>query len=389
MNTGKTIFSQIMEFLPLYEFRKCVQRYHGDYKVQNFSCMDQFLCMAFAQLTYRESLRDIESCLRFMQPKLYHMGFRGQVSRNTLSNANNQRDWHIYADLAQVLIHRARKLYLNEPFGVELEQTVYALDATTIDLCLSLFPWARFRKSKAAVKLHTLLDLRGNIPTFIEITDGKIHEVNILDILIPEAASFYIMDRGYLDFVRLYALHQDKAFFIVRAKSNIQYQRLYSRLVDKSTGLRCDQTIILTVYQSAKDYPEKLRLIKFFDAEHNQRLTFLTNHFTLPAIKIAQLYKCRWKIELFFKWIKQHLRIKAFFGTSENAVKTQIWIAISIYVLVAIIKKELKLRQSLYTILQILSVTIFDKTHILQALMETNLIDDNTENDNQLKLFKL
>jgi len=389
MNTGKTIFSQIMEFLPLYEFRKCVERYQGDYKIKSFSCLDQFLCMAFAQLTYRESLRDIESCLRFMQPRLYHMGFRGQISRNTLSNANNQRDWHIYADLAQVLIHRARKLYLKEPFGVELEQTVYALDATTIDLCLSLFPWARFRKSKAAVKLHTLLDLRGNIPAFIEITDGKVADVNILDMLIPETGSFYIMDRGYLDFARLYVLHQDLAFFVTRAKSNIQCQRLYSRPVDKTTGLRCDQTILLTGVQSIRDYPEQIRLVRFFDSETNSRFRFLTNNFSLDALTITQLYKCRWKIELFFKWIKQHLRIKAFFGTSENAVKTQIWIAISIYVLVAIIKKELKLKQSLYTILQILSVTIFEKTHILQALMETNLIDDNTENDNQLKLFKL
>ena len=389
MNTGKTIFSQIMEFLPLYEFQKCIQRYHGDYKVQSFSCMDQFLCMAFAQLTYRESLRDIESCLRFMQPKLYHMGLRGQVSRNTLANANNQRDWHIYADLAQVLIHRARKLYLKEPFGVELEQTVYALDATTIDLCLSLFPWARFRKSKAAVKLHTLLDLRGNIPAFIEITDGKVADVNILDILVPEAGSFYIMDRGYLDFARLHVLHQDLAFFVTRAKSNIQCQRLYSRPVDKSTGLRCDQTILLTGAQSIRNYPEQIRLVRFFDSETNKRFRFLTNNFSLDALTITQLYKCRWKIELFFKWIEQHLRIKAFFGTSENALKTQIWIAISVYVLVAIIKKELKLKQSLYTILQILSVSIFDKTHILQALMETNLNDDNTNNDNQLKLFKL
>ena len=269
MNTGKTIFSQVMEFLPLYEFRKCVQRYQGDYKARSFSCLDQFLCMAFAQLTYRESLRDIESCLRFMRTKLYHMGFRGSISKSTLADANNQRDWHIYADLAQVLIHRARKLYLNEPFGVELKQAVYALDATTIDLCLSLFPWAHFRQSKAAVKLHTLLDLRGSIPTFIQITDGKVHDVNILDILIPEAGSFYIMDRGYLDFARLYTLHQKKTFFIVRTKSNIQYRRLYSHPIDKSTGLRCDQTILLTVYRSAKDYPEKLRLIKFFDAEHN------------------------------------------------------------------------------------------------------------------------
>ena len=389
MNTGKTIFSQVMEFLPLYEFRKCVQRYQGDYKVQSFSCMDQFLCMAFAQLTYRESLRDIESCLRFMQPKLYHMGFRGLISKSTLADANNQRDWHIYADFAQVLIHRARKLYLNEPFGVELEQTAYALDATTIDLCLSLFPWAYFRKNKAAVKLHTLLDLRGSIPTFIDISDGKLYDANILDILIPEAGSFYIMDRGYLDFMRLYALHQAQAFFIVRAKSNLQARRIYSHPVDKSTGLRCDQKVMLTVYKSAKDYPEQLRVVKFFDSGHNLRLTFLTNHFTLEAIKIAQLYKCRWKIELFFKWIKQHLRIKAFFGTSENALKSQIWIAISIYILVAIIKKELKLKQSLYTILQILSVSIFEKTAIFQALTETNVINENTESQNQLTMFNL
>jgi len=389
MNTGKTIFSQVMEFLPLYEFRKCVQRYQGDYKVQSFSCMDQFLCMAFAQLTYRESLRDIESCLRFMQPKLYHMGFRGLISKSTLADANNQRDWHIYADFAKVLIRRARKLYLNEPFGVELGQTAYALDATTIDPCLSLFPWARFRKNKAAVKLHTLLDLRGSIPTFIDISDGKLYDANILDILIPEAGSFYIMDRGYLDFMRLYALHQAQAFFIVRAKSNLQARRIYSHPVDKSTGLRCDQIVMLTVYKSAKDYPEQLRVVKFFDSEHNLRLTFLTNHFTLEAIKIAQLYKCRWKIELFFKWIKQHLRIKTFFGTSENALKSQIWIAISIYVPVAIIKKELKLKQSLYTILQILSVTIFEKTPIFQALTETNVINENTENQNQLTMFNL
>lgn len=389
MNTGKTIFSQVMEFLPLYEFRKCVARYQGDYKIQSFSCMDQFLCMAFAQLTYRESLRDIEACLRFMQPKLYHMGIRGLVSRNTLANANNQRDWQIYADFAQMLIHWARELYLTELFGVQLKQTVYALDSTTIDLCLSLFPWAHFRKNKATVKLHTLLDLRGNIPRFIDISDGKLHDVNILDTLIAEPGSFYIMDRGYLDFERLYAMHQAKAFFIVRAKSNLKARRIYSRPVKKSTGLRCDQTIALTVYQSAKDYPEQLRLVKFFDSENNKRLTFLTNHSTLDAIKIAQLYKCRWQIELFFRWIKQHLRIKAFFGTSENAVKTQVWIAISIYVLVAIIKKQLKLEQSLYTILQILSVTIFDKTPILQALTEIKIDDQNTENGNQLKLFNL
>ena len=389
MYSGKMIFAQVMEFLPMYEFQKCVDRYQGNYRTRTFSCLDQFLCMAFAQLTFRESLRDIESCLRFMHSKLYHMGIRGPIARNTLSNANNQRDWHIYADFAQVLIHRARKLYLKEPFGIELEQTVYALDATTIDLCLSLFPWAYFRKNKGAIKLHTLLDLRGSIPSFIEITDGKVHDVNLLDTLIPEAGSFYVMDRGYLDFLRLSVLHLSSAFFVVRAKSNLKYRRIYSRPVDKSTGLRCDQTIVLTVYQSAKDYPEKLRLVKFFDSEHNQRLTFLTNNFILDALTIAQLYKSRWKIELLFKWIKQHLRIKAFFGISENAVKAQVWIAVSVYVLVVIIKKELKLKLSLYTILQILSVTIFEKHPISQTLMEINIVNENLENHNQLKLFNL
>ena len=389
MNTGKTIFSQVMEFLPLYEFRKCVQNYQGDYKVQSFSCMDQFLCMAFAQLTCRESLRDIESCLRFMQPKLYHMGIRGQVSRNTLANANNQRDWRIYADFAQVLIHQARGLYLEDPFGVELENTVYALDSTTIDLCLSLFPWAHFRKNKGAIKLHTLLDLRGPIPSFIDITDGKFADVKILDILIPEAGSFYIIDRGYLDFARLYAMHQARATFITRAKSNTQCRRLYSRPVDKTTGLRCDQTILLTGAQSAKDYPEQLRLVKFFDSETNKRFAFLTNNFETDALTVAQLYKCRWKVELFFRWIKQHLRIKAFLGTSQNAVKSQVWIAISIYVLVAIIKKRLDLKPSLYIILQILSVTIFEKTPILQALTKTDINKQNAQNANQLTMFNL
>ena len=339
MNTGKTIFAQVMDFLPLHEFRKCVKRYQGNYKIKNFSCLDQFLCMAFAQLTYRESLRDIETCLRSMKNKLYHMGIRSQVSRNTLSNANNIRDWRIYADLAQVLIHTARDLYLNDDFGLELENTVYALDATTIDLCLSLFPWARFRKSKAGIKLHTLLDLRGSIPTFIEITEALLHDVNILDILVAEPGSFYVMDRAYLDFARLYSWKLCGAFFIVRAKKNLKFRRIYSRKLDKSTGLRCDQTIVLI--NSFKDYPEKLRRIRFFDSENNLSLTFLTNNFFLPALTIAQLYKYRWKIELFFKWIKQHLRIKSFFGTSENALKTQIWIAISVYVLVALLKKRL------------------------------------------------
>ena len=385
MNEGKTVFSQVMEFLPTYEFRKCVERYHGDYKVLSFSCLDQFLCMAFAQMTFRESLRDIQACLRSKINKLYHMGIRGQVSRNTLSNANNQRDGRIYADLAMILIHRARKLYINEPFGIDLKNTVYALDSTTIDLCLALFPWARFRKNKGAVKLHTLLDLRGNIPSFIDITDGKVHDVNVLDILIFEAGSFYIMDRGYIDFKRLYALHQALAFFVTRAKSNLKCRRLYSRPIDKTTGLRCDQTIVLT--QSFEDYPEQLRRVKFYDAENDLYLTFLTNNFTLDALTIAKLYKCRWQVELFFKWIKQHLRIKAFFGTSENAVKTQVWIAVSIYVLIAIIRKQLSLEPSLYTILQILSVNIFEKEPISRLLTTNELDNDNIENDNQLKLF--
>ena len=385
MNEGKTIFSQVMEFLPMYEFRKCIERYRGDYKVKRFSCLDQFLCMAFAQMTFRESLRDIQACLRSRKNKLYHMGIRGQVSRNTLSNANNQRDWRIYADFAMILIHRARELYVNDPFGIELDNTVYALDSTTIDLCLALFPWARFRKNKGAVKLHTLLDLRGNIPSFIDITDGKVHDVNVLDILIFEAGSFYIMDRGYIDFKRLYELHLAGAFFVIRAKSNLKYRRLYSRPVDKSTGLRCDQTIVLT--QSTEDYPEQLRLVKFYDAENDLRLTFLTNNFSLSALTIAQLYKCRWKVELFFKWIKQHLRIKAFFGTSENAVKTQVWIAVSVYVLIAIIKKRLSLGPSLYTILQILSVNIFEKEPISRLLATVEINNDNTEIHNQMELF--
>jgi len=385
MNTGKTIFSQVMEFLPMYEFHKCVERYHGERKILSFSCLDQYLSIAFAQLTFRESLRDIESCLRSMSGRLYHMGFRGRISRSTLADANEKRDWRIYSDFAMVLIHRARELYINEPFGIELANTVYALDSTTIDLCLTLFPWARFRKNKGAVKLHTLLDLRGNIPSFIDITDGKVHDVNVLDILISEAGSFYIMDRGYIDFKRLYELHQALAFFVIRAKSNLQYRRLYSRPVDKSAGLRCDQTIVLT--QSFADYPEQLRLVKFYDTENDLRLTFLTNNFALEALTIAQLYKCRWKVELFFKWIKQHLRIKAFFGTSENAVKTQVWIAISVYVLIAIIKKRLALEPSLYTILQILSVTMFEKTLLSQALTENDVFETIDENDNQLKLF--
>ncbi|MFZ2148538.1 MAG: IS4 family transposase [Sedimentisphaerales bacterium] len=389
MNTGQTVFSQIMDFLPLRDLRKCVKRYRGNYKVQRFSCMDQFLCMAFAQLTYRESLRDIEACLRAMQSKLYHMGIRGRVSKSTLADANENRDWRIYADFAQVLIHIARGLYTKEEFGIESDQTVYALDSTTIDLCLSLFPWAKFRKHKAGVKLHTLLDLRGNIPTLIRITEALVHDVNLLDDIIPGAGAFYIMDRGYLDFARLYIFHQCLAFFVTRTKENFQFRRLYSHPVDKSTGLRCDQTIVLTGFYSSKDYPERLRRIRYVDKETEQNLVFLTDCFTLPAITIAQLYKCRWQVELFFKWIKQHLRIKAFFGTTENAVKTQIWIAISVYVLVAIIKKQLDLELNLYTILQILSVTLFEKVSILQVLMEAGYKTDDTDFCNQLMLFDL
>lgn len=389
MNTGQTVFSQIMDFLPLRDLRKCVKRYRGNYKVQRFSCMDQFLCMAFAQLTYRESLRDIEACLRAMQSKLYHMGIRGRVSKSTLADANENRDWRIYADFAQVLIHIARGLYAKEEFGIESDQTVYALDSTTIDLCLSLFPWAKFRKHKAGVKLHTLLDLRGNIPTLIRITEALVHDVNLLDDIIPGAGAFYIMDRGYLDFARLYIFHQCLAFFVTRTKENFQFRRLYSHPVDKSTGLRCDQTIVLTGFYSSKDYPERLRRIRYVDKETEQNLVFLTDCFTLPAITIAQLYKCRWQVELFFKWIKQHLRIKAFFGTTENAVKTQIWIAISVYVLVAIIKKQLDLELNLYTILQILSVTLFEKVSILQVLMEAGYKTDDTDFCNQLMLFDL
>ena len=364
MHSGKLVFAQLMEYLPLHTFRRSVQRYPSRYPTKTFSHLDQFLCMAFAQLTYRESLRDIETCLRAHQAKLYHLGIRGPVSRSTLADANEQRDWRIYADFGMRLIQIARSLYAGNSFAVELEHTAYALDTTTIDLCLSVFPWARFRSTKAAVKLHTLLDLRGNIPSFIHISDGKMHEVNVLDLLIPEAGSFYIMDRGFTDFSRLFTLHQHQAFFVIRAKSNLACRRIYSRTVDKSTGLRCDQTIALTGYYKAKDYPQYLRRIKFLDAEHDQELVFLTNNFDLPALTIAQLYRCRWQVELFFKWIKQHLRIKAFYGTTENAVKTQIWIAITVYVLVAIVKKRLKIEASLYTILQVLSLTLFEKIPI-------------------------
>ncbi|MDX1763154.1 MAG: IS4 family transposase [bacterium] len=388
MNIGRTVFAQLMDFVPAYEFRQCVERYKGNYKVKTFSCWDQFLCMAFAQLTYRESLRDIEACLRVAKTKLYHMGIRGKVSRNTLAHANETRDWRIYADFAQVLIRTARELYADENFGVELKQTVYALDATVIDLCLSVFPWAKFRRSKAAVKLHTLLDLRGNIPVIISVTPGKIHEVNVLDRLMIEAGAIYIMDRAYMDFARLYRIHQSQAYFVTRAKRNFVFKRLYSQPVDKSKGVQADQIITVAGFYSLKDYPEKLRRVRYFDAITDKRLIFLTNNFTLPATVIAQLYKCRWQVELFFKWIKQNLRIKKFYGTTENAVKTQVWIAIAVYVLVAIIKKRLKLDRSLYTILQILSVTLFEKTPILRALSYVDYKEKEGDIHNQLNLFQ-
>ncbi len=388
MNTGQTIFSQLMGQLPLHEFQKCVLRFQGNHRIRHFSCLDQFLSMAFAQLTYRESLRDIAACLRSQHSKLYHMGLRcKKFSKSTLADANENRNWRIYADFAQVLICIARPLYLQDSFGIELQNTVYAHDATEIDLCLTLFPWARFRKAKGAVKLHTLLDLRGAIPTFINISDGKTHEVNILDELPIEPGSFYIMDRGYLDFERLFKITQQLGFFVIRAKSNLNFNRIASRPVDDNTGLRCDQTITLATYYSTKEYPVPLRRIKFYDSETNTTLVFLTNNFDLPAITIAKLYKCRWQVELFFKWIKQHLRIKKFYGTSENAVKTQIWIAVSVYVLIAILKKRLNIDHSLYTILQILSITLFEKMPILQALAGDDLSTPTTELANQLNLF--
>src|SRR5208282_5592504 len=362
MNLGRSVFSQLLDFLPTYQFQICVDRYQGNHYVKDFLCWDQFLCLMFAQLTYRRSLRDIEAGLRAQQPKLYHMGFRGQVSRNTLAHANEVRDWRIYRDFAQELIRLARDLYREESFGVDLSETVYAFDSTTIDLCLSLFPWGKFRRHKSAVKLHTLLDLRGSIPTNVYVTGGQVHDVNILDQLLPEAGAFYLLDRGYVDFARLYLFTQACAFFITRAKKNMQFYRRYSRSVERSAGLRCDQTILLTGVRTAQRYPDPLRRIHYFDAEKDLPLTFLTNNFLLPALTIAQLYRARWQVELFFRWIKQHLRIKAFYGTSENAVKTQVWAALSVYVLVAIVKKQLGLDLSLYKILQILSVTVFEKT---------------------------
>jgi hypothetical protein len=389
MNAGRTIFAQLIEFLPHKEFQKCVARYRGDANPRGFSCWDQFLAMAFAQLTYRESLRDIQACLGAMRAKLYHMGFRGQVRKSTLADANDAHDWRIYANFAQVLIAQARPLYAAEPIGIELDRSLYALDSSTIDLCLSLFPWARFRRHKAAVKMHTLLDLRGNIPTFIHITDGKVHDVNVLDLILPEAGAFYVMDRGYIDFERLYRFTLESAFFVVRAKSNVLLQRRYSHPVDKDSGVRSDQTVVLASLKSASVYPDVLRKVAYVDAETGKRLVFLSNNFTLPAATIAAIYKQRWQVELFFKWIKQHLRIKAFYGTSENAVKTKIWIAVSVYVLVAIVRKRLGIEVSLYQILQVLSLTLFEKTPILRALQQIDSQDDLPYFSNQLNLFGL
>ena len=388
MYAGKIVFSQLIDHLPMHGFHRCVERYRGHYKVQSFSCLDQYLCMAFAQITYRESLRDIEVCLRAQGSKLYHMGIRGRVSRSTLADANEQRDWRIHADFAQGLIATARRLYVDDAFAVELDNTVYALDATTIDLCLTLFPWAPFQQSKAAVKLHALLNLRGNIPAFIHITSAHWHDSWVLDELTPEAGAFYIMDRGYIDFARLYRLNLAAAFFVVRGRANFKFRRLYSRPVDRECGLICDQTVRVAGAHPAAYYPQQLRRIKYRDPETAKTFVFLTNSFTLPALTIAKLYKCRWRVELFFKWIKQHLRIKRFFGTSENAVKTQIWIAISVYLLIAIVKKRLHIDASLYTITQVLSLTLFEKTPLLQILSEAEPTEENHPSHNQLNLFE-
>ena len=389
MNLGKLVFAQVTQHLPLTTFRRCVARYAGERKVKSFSCLDQYLCMAFAQLTYRESLRDIEACLRAQESKLYHMGIQSRVSRSTLADANEVRDWRIYADFAQSLIRIARRLYADEPFGVDLKETVYAVDASTIDLCLSVFSWAPFRSAKAAIKLHTLLDLRGNIPSFLHISDGKLHDVNVLDLLRPEPGAFYIMDRAYIDLRRLYGLHQAGSFFVTRAKSNLKARRRYSHTVDRNIGLIADQTIMLTGFYTRQHFGAPLRRIRFKDPETEKRLVFLTNNFTLPAITITELYRCRWQVELFFKWIKQHLRIKVFFGTSENAVKTHVWIAVSTYLLVAIVKKRLHITASLYEMLQILSLTMFERIPLNQLLNNIATDEDPYCSTNQLNLFDL
>ena len=388
MHEGKFVFSQLMEFVPWRRFQTCVNRYGGDYKVGTYRCVEQFRVMAFAQLTYRHSLREVETCLRVVKSKLYHMGIHSTISHSNLAHANHQRDWRIYADFAQILIQRAKQLYLGDDLGLDLDATVYALDATTIDLCLSLFPWAKFRRAKGAVKLHTLLNLQGDIPEFILISDGKLHDVNVLDHLVPMPGAYYVMDRGYLDFERLYVLHQAKSFFVTRSKRNFNFSRRYSHEVDKSTGVQCDQTVVLETYYSAQGYPEPLRRIRYYDAERDKRLVFLTNDFSLPATTIAALYKSRWRIELFFKWIKQHLRIKVFYGTSENAVKSQIWIAVATYLLVAIVKKELGLPLPLYTILQILSLIQFEKTPLIEALSCELYKTQQPSCPNQLVLFE-
>ena len=388
MYEGKLIFSQLMDFVPWRRFQTCVKRYRGDYKVKTYPCAEQFRVMAFAQLTYRHSLREIETCLRAVKTKLYHMGIRSTICHSNLAHANNQRDWRIYADFAQILIQRAKQLYLDEDLGLDLDATVYALDASTIDLCLSMFPWAKFRKAKGAVKLHTLMNLQGSIPEFILISDGKLHDVNVLDYLLPVPGAYYVMDRGYLDFERLYALHQAKAYFVTRAKRNFTFKRRYSHEVDKSTGVQCDQTIVLKTFYSFQGYPEPIRRIRYYDESLDRRLVFLTNNFEQPATTIAALYRSRWQIELFFKWIKQHLRIKSFYGTSQNAVKSQIWIAVSTYLLVAIVKKELRIDLPLYTILQILSLVQFEKTPILQALSNSDYTTQEPTCHNQLLLFK-
>lgn len=389
MNTDRIIFSQIMDFIPKHHFNQCVRLHRGNYRMRTFSCFDQFLCMAFAQLTFKESLRDIETCLRTMKPKLYHAGFRGRIAKSTLADANEKRPWQMYADFAQILIAKAQTLYSNDSFGIDLKHTAYALDSTTIDLCLTLFPWAQFRKHKSAVKVHTLMDLKGSIPCFIRITGASVHDVNFLDELLIEPGAFYIMDRGYIDFARLYIFTESMAFFVTRAKTNLDCARISYRTVDKTTGLRSDQTITLQGPRSSQDYPIPLRCVSYYDVDTNKRLVFLTNNFALDAITIAQLYKCRWQVELFFKWLKQHLHIKAFFGTSDNAVKTQIWIAVSIYVLIAIIKKELRLQHSLAEILQIISIALFEQVPLQQILTEIPMKNENSQNYNQLTLFNL
>jgi Domain of unknown function (DUF4372)/Transposase DDE domain len=387
MNQGKLVFAQLTEHLPLTTFRRCVARYRGEFRVRRLSCLDQFLCMTFAQLTFRESLREIQACLSAQSSKLYHMGIRSKrIAKSTLADANETRDWRIYADFAQSLIGIARRLYAEEPFGVDLQETVYALDTTTIDLCLAVFPWAPFMSAKAAVKLHTLLDLRGNIPTFIHISDGKLHEVNILDELMPEPGAFYVMDRGFVDYARLYRFHRAGSFFVTRARSNMQYRRRYSHAIEPSTGVISDQTIVFTGPRAQEDFPATLRRVRFADQATKKTLVFLTNNFTLPALVIAQLYRCRWQVELFFKWIKQHLRIKRFFGTSENAVKSQIWIAVSVYVLVAIVKKRLKLQASLFQLLQVLSLTMFERTPLDQLLTFTPNDQELPQTPKQLTL---